>query len=614
MKTNDNHIREYEYFGSHIERFRGQDGAWFRLWAPNAKEVMVVGDFNRWDGSGHIMQRVDEDERKGCYQLFIAGISAGERYKYLIRTREDKLTYKSDPYARSSEHMREYGSIITASGGYKWEDEEWIRNKNLEEKDERLNIYELHLGSWRCREDGGMLNYRDMARQLAAYVKELGFTHVELLPITEYPHDPSWGYQATGYYSVTSRYGNAEDFKCFVDTLHKSGIGVILDWVPGHFCKDDHGLYRFDGTALYEYSNPLLGDVNEWGTANFDLSRPEVQNFIISNAMFWLEEYHVDGFRMDAVANTLYLDYGARKGSGLKNIKGGSENLDAEKFIKSLNSIILEHHPAAILISEEPTLWSGSTRPVHEGGLGFSYKWNMGFISDILKYMGMDSGAKRENHELITFSIMYAFSEKFILALSHDEVSDSEQSIYNRMFGSEYEKLAGLRLLYGYCMAHPGKKHTFMGCEFGQIKTWDSSRELDWDLLKDPAHIQIKNLVQDLNRIYEKENTLWELDHTKDGFQWIDCDSPEKSTVAFIRKSRNKDDFMIIACNFSLNNYSNYLLTVPKCCDYKEIFNSDNTIYGGKGLVNNGRLKPETECLRIRLAPLTITFIKPEKK
>jgi len=608
------HVMEYGYFGSHMAVVNGEHGFVFRVWAPNAREVMVVGDFNGWDGTGHMMRKVNGGERQGCYQLFIEGMSQGERYKYLIRTKEGKLLYKSDPYGRSSEHTPGFCSLTAAEEPYIWGDSQWFKSRKNADKDQSLNIYEIHLGSWRRREDCGMLNYRDIANRLAPYVKGLGFTHVEVLPITEYPHEPSWGYQATGYYSPTSRYGSAEDFKYFVETLHKSGIGVIMDWVPGHFCKDEHGLYRFDGTALYEYSDPRLGDVNEWGTANFDFSKQEVQDFIISNAMFWLEEYHIDGFRMDAMANTLYLDYGARKDFGLKNTKGGRENLEAEKFIKKLNGTISEHHPGAILISEEPTLWPGSTKPIHEGGLGFTYKWNMGFISDLLKYMGMNPLEKRKNHELLTFSIMYSFSESFLLALSHDEVTDMGKSIYSRIYGSEKEKMAGLRLLYGYIMAHPGKKLSFMGCEFGQVRNWDSSGELDWELMKDPLHLQILNLVRDLNGVYEKENALWELDHTYDGFQWIDCDSPEESAVAFLRKGTKKDEFIIIACNFSLSKYDDYLLTVPNCFTYKEMLNSDSTIYGGSGLVNKGRLKPETGVLSISLAPLTIALIKPERE
>lgn len=601
---------DYKYFGSHIKKSYDRNGVMFRVWAPNAKRVMVIGDFNNWNGNSHIMQKVEDKKRNGCFQLFVSGLGEGEKYKFLIQTQDDKLFYKSDPYARTSEHTPGFCSIVTAPSGYIWKDREWMVYRNIKKWDEKLNIYEIHLGSWKRRENGETMNYREIADQLVPYVKDLRFTHVELLPITEYPHDLSWGYQVTGYYSVTSRYGDNDDFRYFVDKFHQAGIGVILDWVPGHFCKDEHGLYRFDGTALYEYDDPLLGDINEWGTANFDLSKPEVQRFIASNAMFWIKEYHIDGFRMDAMANILYLDYGERKNLGLKNIRGGNENLEAAKFIKFLNKTISKHFPSVILISEEPTLWPGSTKPVNEGGLGFSYKWNMGFINDTLNYMSMNPELRKENHFLLTFSIMYAFAEKFILSLSHDEVSNGGKSLYNRIYGSRVEKLAGLKLFYGYFMAHPGKKLQFMGCEFGQVNKWDGSEELEWHLLNETEHKQIFNYVNDLNRIYEKERSLWELDSTYDGFEWIDCDNSEESLLGFMRKGKKDDDFLIVACNFSPNEKNDYLLTVPNFI-YKEIINSDDEIYGGGGLINKGTLKQEGECLRLRLAPLSVCFIKP---
>ena len=610
--------RQYNYFGSHLINNNGQRGVIFRLWAPNAEEVMVLGSFNGWNGDNHIMQRNPDT---GHFCIFIPNIKAGELYKYKIKTKNNVFLYKSDPFAIYSQSIPEFASIIADLEGYQWQGENWINNNYQD--NESINIYELHLGSWKRKADNGFLNYKEIADLLVPYILEMGYTHIEPLPLMEHPNDGSWGYQITGYYSITSRYGDINDFKYFVDKFHKNGIGVILDWVPGHFCKDEHGLHRFDGTPLYEYSNQLEEE-NEWGTSNFDLTKKEVQNFLISNALFWLETYHIDGLRIDAVANMLYLNYGKRSNSGLKNSNGGNENIEAAEFLKELNETVLELYPKAIVISEEPTVWPNSTKSVSEGGLGFSYKWNMGFISDITNYMGMSDEEKKKNHKLITFSLMYAFSEKYILALSHDEVSNQGKSILNKMFGSCSEKYSGLRLLYGYILAYPGKKLQFMGCEFAQSSKWKYSSELDWDLLNVPENEKFKNYVRELNFIYKNESSLWELDHTNKGFNWIDCDNSASSTITFIRKGKKQHRFLIVACNFSTNYYDNFIIDLRSnsklnsCC-YREILNSNNSKYGGEGIVNPNVIKPilgksniNDYYLNIKLAPLSISIIKPE--
>lgn len=611
--------KQYNYFGSHTSSFNGQSGFVFRLWAPNAEEVFVVGGFNNWNGDKHIMKK---DLETGYFFIFIPNIKSGELYKYKIRTKDNMIIYKSDPFAIYSECKPHFASIVADSEEYNWKDKRWI-NSDYQAKG-NLNIYELHLGSWKRKDDNSFLNYKEIADLLVPYILDMGYTHIEPLPLMEYPNDGSWGYQLTGYYSITSRYGSINDFKYFVDKFHQNGVGVILDWVPGHFCKDEHGLYRFDGTSLYEYDNPELGDENEWGTANFDLSKIEVQNFLISNAIFWLETYHIDGLRLDAVANMLYLNYGKRNNPGLKNRYGGNENIEAADFIRRLNKNILDNFPKAIVISEEPTVWPNSTKSIDEGGLGFSYKWNMGLIRDITRYMGMSPEQKKENHKLITFSLMYAFSEKYILSLSHDEVSNEGKSMLNKMFGSYHEKLAGLRLLYGYIMTHPGKKLQFMGCEFGQSSKWDYDRQLDWKLINVQEHQKLKNYVRALNSIYKNESSLWELDHTKEGFRWIDCDNSEESTIIFRRNGKMEGNFIIIACNFSTKNHESFIIDLETNSKgnsyyYREILNSDNSEYGGDGIINSRLIKPilrkskvNEYYLNIKLAPLCISIIKAE--
>ncbi|MCY6483866.1 1,4-alpha-glucan branching protein GlgB [Clostridium aestuarii] len=609
------HFRSYEFLGSKPIEYDNTYGVQFRVWAPNAVNVRIVGNFNRWDGTDYEMYK----EESGFWAIFISGISEGDIYKYEIFTKNNEVILKSDPYAFYSEMRPNTASVIVNMNNYIWHDKDWIEQRSKKNIFENpVNIYEVHLGSWKRDENNNFYSYREIADELVEYVKDMGYTHIEILPVTEHPLDGSWGYQTTGYYSITSRFGKPNDFKYFVDKFHENGIGIILDWVPGHFCKDAHGLYKFDGTPLYEYDNSKLSENYDWGTANFDLSKLEVHSFLISNAVFWFKEYHIDGIRADAVANMLYLTYGKKENSPIRNKYGGNENLEAVDFIKKLNKVIFEYFTNLFMMAEESTAWPMVTGPTDLGGLGFNYKWNMGWMNDMLKYMETDIINRKSYQKLITFPLMYAFSENFILPLSHDEVVHGKKSLLNKMPGSYEQKFKGIRLFYGYMMSHPGKKLLFMGGEFGQFIEWRYDCQLDWEILDYPSHDSLKRYVRDLNHFYLKEKALWQQDHTSEGFCWIDHQNYSQSIVSFIRKSKDNDDFIIIVCNFTSILYQDFKVGVPRFTNYIEVLNSDRDIYGGNNYLNTDDIHPIREKwnnqpyhINIKIPPLSTIFIKP---
>ncbi len=622
--------RLHHLLGCKLTSQNGKKGAEFKVWAPNAKEVRVVGKFNKWNGKKHLM---NFDSEQGIWSLFIPNIKEGDIYKYEILPQHGEKFLKSDPFAFYSELRPNTASVVKdVLSPYPWEDEEWMKKReSFNSYENPMNIYELHLGSWRKRavekepgkekeEDGrGFYSYKEIADRLLPYILEMGYTHIEIMPLAEHPLDASWGYQVTGYFSITSRYGDPEGFKYFVNEFHKAGIGVIMDWVPGHFCKDAHGLYRFDGTTLFEYEDDRRGENYGWGTANFDLGKPEVRSFLISNAVFLYEIYHIDGIRADAISNVIYMEYGKPEVHGLKNKYGGDEDLDAIEFLRLLNKTIFEYFKNPLMIAEEATAWPLVTRPAYIGGLGFNYKWNMGWMNDMLKYMELDPIYRKYNHNLITFSLMYSFSENFILSLSHDEVVHGKKSLLDKMFGHYENKFASLRMFYGYMYTHPGKKLLFMGGEFGQFIEWRFYEELEWKLLKYPIHDSMKSYVRDLNMLYKKEKSLWELDCTSDGFQWIDHNNADQSIISYVRKSKDKDDYLVIICNFTPVHYSNFKVGIPRITDYEEIFNSDRDIYGGSNVRNMGIIKPLIEekhgmpySVSLEIPPLATIILKPK--
>ncbi len=609
------HKRAYEFMGAHSI----PGGIIFRVWAPNARSVSIVGNFNSWNGRGHSMRKINDE---GIWELEVEGLSEGEIYKYAIEDQNGTIVNKSDPYAFLSELRPDTASVVYPPKPYEWTDEKWIKKRDkLNHYENPMNIYEVHLGSWKRGADGGFLNYREMADDLAKYVKNMGYTHVEIMPVGEYPLDASWGYQGTGYYSVTRRYGRPEDLKYFVDILHSKNIGVILDWVPGHFCKDTHGLYRFDGTPTYEYSWNLLGENYDWGTANFDLGRNEVKSFLISNALYWMREFHIDGLRIDAVANMIYLDYGKNGHPELRNEYGGNENLVAVDFLRGVNKAVLEEFPGNYVFAEESTAWPMVTKPDYVGGLGFTYKWNMGWMNDTLDYMSKDSLYKKWHHENITFSFVYAYAENYTLPLSHDEVVHGKRSLIDKMPGSYEEKFPNLRCLYGYMMGTPGKKLLFMGGEFGQFAEWKFAEGLDWHLLDYPKHKELKRYVRDLNRFYKREKSLWEKDIHGDGFQWIDCLNHEESIISFIRRGKAKDEFLIGVFNFTPVERRSYKVGVPRFAIYDEVFNSDLKIYGGNTEKHREDIHPIREewndmkqHILIDVPPLSAVYYKGKFK
>lgn len=611
----------YEMLGAHFTEQNGTKGVRFTVWAPNAKAISVVGDFNNWDTRVNAMERGSDGE---IWQVFIAGLQEGEVYKYAIEPQwGGPHIMKADPYGFFAEKKPETASRLYDMNHYEWQDGAWFEEKSKESSYDRpMLTYEVHAGSWRRNPDGEYLSYRDMADKLISYVKDMHYTHIEFMPLCEHPFDGSWGYQATGYYAVTSRYGTPDDFRYLVDTAHKNGIGVIMDWVPGHFCKDEQGLRHFDGGTLYESDNEQRAENWEWGTTNFDYGRTEVQSFLISNAMFWFEEFHIDGLRIDAVANMLYLNYGRKDGEWQPNKFGGTGNLEAMDFLKKLNEAIFKFHPQALMIAEESTSWPLISRPVYMGGMGFNYKWNMGWMNDMLKYMSLDPIYRKWNHDKVTFSFMYAFSENFVLPLSHDEVVHGKCSLISKMPGDYWQKFAGLRTFFGYWMAHPGKKLLFMGGEFGQFIEWNYDDSLDWHLVEQyDMHTKMQAYSKALNKFYCDNKAFWQVDFDWNGFQWIDCNDNENSVVSFIRKAEDSNDFIIAVCNFTPEVRQGYRIGVPAKGEYVEVFNSDCEEFGGSGVLNSGTLitadipwHNREQSLEITVPPLATIYLRLKNK
>ena len=606
----------YNMMGAHLREKDGISGVSFCVWAPNAREVRVAGDFNDWQGGLHPLRQISD---RGLWWVFVPGAVDGQCYKYEILTASGELLMKADPYAFAAERRPASASHICSLNGYKWRDGPWLEKRSRTPPYTRpLLIYEVHAGSWKRRGEGEFLTYCELADELVEYAVEMGYTHIELMPVMEHPYDASWGYQVTGYYAVTSRYGTPRDFMFFVDRCHQRGLGVILDWVPGHFCKDAHGLASFDGTPLFEYGEPQRRESAEWDTLSFDLGRPEVKSFLISNALFWMDVYHIDGIRVDAVASIIYRDYGREEGDWTPNHYGGRENLEGIEFLRKLNEQVFHYHPEALMIAEESTQWPLVSAPVYSGGLGFNFKWNMGWMNDILEYLKIDPVHRKWNHNQLTFSLWYTFSENFILPLSHDEVVHGKKSLLDKMPGDYWQKFANLRLLYAYMIVHPGKKMHFMGGEWGQFAEWSEGKSLDWHLLSFEMHEKTLRYVKELNNLYGKEHCLFEMDHEPEGFQWIDPHDYSQSVLTFIRRARN-GKFLVVACNFTPMVRYDYRIGVPQAGPYLEIFNSDRVEYGGSGQANNVILTANDQgwhnqpsSLQLKLPPLGIVLLKPQ--
>jgi len=584
------HWNAYRFLGAHPWIAEGIEGVLFSTWAPNAARVSVVGDFNCWDGRVHAM-RVRGGS--GLWELFIPNITAGALYKFEIRNREHgTLHLKSDPYAQQFEVRPASGCVVTALSSHVWNDDVWLaRRPEGQWQHGPVSIYEVHLGSWARDSSGGFLSYRELAHRISAHALALGFTHIELLPITEHPLDASWGYQALGYFAPTSRFGTPEDFRYFVDYCHQQGLGVLLDWVPGHFPKDLHGLARFDGTPLYEYEDPRLGEHRDWGTLVFNYGRNEVKNFLLTSALYWVEEFHIDGLRVDAVASMLYLDYSRKSGEWLPNRHGGRENLEVIDFLRELNTMLHGRHPGVLVIAEESTAWPMVSRPVWLGGLGFTLKWNLGWMHDTLNYFARDPIHRHYHHQDLTFGMIYAFSENFALPLSHDEVVHGKGSLLNKMFGDRWQKFANLRLLYAWLYLQPGKKLLFMGAELAQVREWNHDQSLDWGLLEDPAHLGILQVIKDFNHIYKKYPALHRYDFENKGFEWIDCNDASQSVVSLLR--RGDSHFLMAVFNFTPVVRNHYRVGVPTQGTYQEILNTDAHCYWGSGVGNGGTVSTE---------------------
>ena len=614
----EKHYELYKKLGAHFNKVQGVEGVSFAVWAPHAKRVSVIGDFNLWDGRRHSMRLI---ESCGIWEIFIPQLQVDACYKYEIKTKDDVLLYKADPYAQKSQLRPHTASCIYTEDSYKWHDKKWLESREKKVwKQEAIAIYEIHIGSWKRHLDGQFYNYRELADHLMSYIKEMGYTHVELIGVLEHPFDGSWGYQVTGYFAPTSRYGSPDDFKYFIDVMHRNQIGVLLDWVPAHFPKDAFGLEKFDGTALYEHALPEQANHPQWGTLIFNYGCKAVCLFLINSALSWFERYHIDGLRVDAVASMLYLDFGREGGHYIPNKNGGRENLEAVAFLKHLNTVIHKKFKGIMMIAEESTDWKGVTKPVNQEGLGFDFKWNMGWMNDYLKYMQTDPLYRKHEHNKITFSLMYAFNENFILPLSHDEVVHEKSPMIYKMPGDEWKKFANLRVCYGYMYTHPGKKMLFMGNDFAQTHEWNEKEELRWGLLQHESHQQIQRFVKDLNAFYKKHKCLWQLDDTYDGFEWIDCDNKDESIVAFIRKGNRKDDELIIVVNFTPNVHHGYKIGIAKLGKYKELLNSDEPCYGGSGVIN-GTVEAVEESwhkmdnhITIEVPPLGITIFKRLKR
>jgi 1,4-alpha-glucan branching enzyme len=620
-----NHHRIYERMGCHPLVVEGISGASFVVWAPYAQRVSVVGDFNQWDGRRHMMRRLGSS---GVWEIFVPAVAVGDVYKFEIMTPSNEIYIKSDPYAYHAQLSPNTASVCHGLGHYDWADGAWMSAQQVANGFRApVNIYEVHLGSWMREPDPDPesetgfrpLSYRQLAETLIPYVKEMGYTHLELMPVMEHPFDGSWGYQVTGYFAATSRYGTPEDFKYFIDTCHQNQIGIILDWVPAHFPKDGHGLARFDGTGLYEHEDPRQGEHEQWGTHIFNFGRLEVRNFLTANALFWFDQYHIDGLRVDAVASMLYLDYARPSGDWIPNPYGGRENVEAVSFIKHLNQVVFHYFPHIMMIAEESTSWPMVTKPIHDGGLGFSHKWNMGWMNDFLKYMEMDSLFRKNHQNLITFSFMYAWSENFVLVLSHDEVVHGKKSLLDKMPGDYWQKFAGLRAAYGYFFTHPGKKLLFMGSEFGQFIEWRYKEQLDWHLLGYDMHKKMQDCVKTLNHLYTTEPALYQVDTSHEGFEWIDCNDTNHSIISFIRKGKDWRDMLVILCNFTPLPQEHYRIGAPLDTTYTEIYNSDCYEFGGSGVTNPQPIVAEKSpfhqkpySIHLRVPPLATVILKPD--
>lgn len=607
--------RAYEYFGAH----RIESGRMiFRTWAPHAAGVSVVGDFNGWDAEHSPMTPVDDG---GVWEAELPALEQFSNYKFCILTGDGRQLMKSDPYGVHMETRPGNASKVYELAGYEWGDQAWEgQRRQAPIYDSPVNIYEIHAGSWKRYPDEQFFDYRKLADELIPWLIEMGYTHVELMPVMEHPFDGSWGYQVTGYFAVTSRYGTPHDFMYFVDQCHQAGIGVVLDWVPAHFPKDANGLYEFDGEPCYEYADPRKGEHRQWGTRVFDYGRSEVASFLISSAMFWLDQYHVDGLRVDAVASMLYLDYGRDNGDWLPNVNGGHENLEAVAFLRKLNDVIFQEHPDTLMIAEESTAWPLVSKPTNIGGLGFNFKWNMGWMNDILRYVSLDGYFRKYNHDCLTFSFFYAFSENYVLPISHDEVVHGKGSMIGKMPGSYEEKFAGLRVFYGYMMAHPGKKLLFMGQEFGQFKEWDFAAEMDWLLLEYEQHAKLRDYVKALNHFYLAHPPLWQIDYSWEGFSWISSDDSANSVIAF-RRMDDSGDEIIAVCNFTKVERPDYRVGTPRRGDYRVVLQSDDVAFGGEGKGSSGILKTEDlpmhgceQSLQLRLPGFSMLYLALEKE
>jgi 1,4-alpha-glucan branching enzyme len=593
--------------GAHPLTVEGVAGVYFAVWAPNARNVSIIGEFNNWDGRLHQMRK----RGNGTWDLFVPEVAVGTKYKYEVKNWEGHIYEKSDPYGFYQEVRPKCASIVADLDSFEWHDAEWLeQRRNTEQLKHPISVYEMHLGSWRhesidypaqyCNGNGEpiqvndykpgarYLTYYEMAERLIPYVKEMGFTHIELLPVAEHPYDGSWGYQVTGYYAPTSRYGPPEDFMYFVDQCHAAGIGVLVDWVPGHFPKDSHGLAFFDGSHLYEYDDPRIGEHKEWGTLVFNYGRNEVRNFLVSNVLFWFDKYHIDGIRVDAVASMLYRNYFRKDGEWTANIYGGHEHLEAREFICQFNSVLFNYYPGALSIAEESTDWPMVSWPTYVGGLGFNLKWNMGWMHDMLDYFSMDPWFRQFHQNNVTFSMWYNHSENYMLALSHDEVVHCKSNMIGKMPGDEWQKFANVRSLFAYMFAHPGKKTLFMSMEFGQWSEWNIWGDLEWNLLEHQSHQQLKQFFADLNALYKREPALYQKDYEQEGFDWIDCSDSSHSVVSFIRRSHDDQNFIVAVCNFTPQPHSHYRVGVPELGFYTEIFNSDAGQYGGSNMGNLG--------------------------
>jgi 1,4-alpha-glucan branching enzyme len=613
------HYQLYEKMGAHPSTIYDVKGTVFRVWAPSARRVSVLGEFNTWDGRVHQMRSLD---KSGIWELFIPGIKENELYKFEIKTQFKDILTKSDPFQFYGEVRPKTASIVSSLDSYEWDDQDWLTKRSaLQPYDKPVSIYEVHFGSWQRdpSDPDRFMTYIEIADQLIPYVKNLGFTHIELMPIMEHPLDESWGYQVTGNYSVTSRYGTPDEFMYFVDQCHQNGIGVILDWVPAHFPTDAHSLARFDGTALYEHEDPRQGAHPDWGTLVYNYGRKEVSNYLIANALFWFDKYHIDGLRVDAVASMLYLDYSRQEGEWLPNCYGGRENIEAIEFLKHLNSIVYEHYPNVMMIAEESTSFFGVSKPADQGGLGFGFKWNMGWMNDTLSYISKDPLYRKYHHNALTFSLYYAFSENFILSISHDEVVHGKRSLLDKMPGDWWQKFANQRLFFLFQWCHPGKKLIFMGCEFGQWSEWHCKMSLDWHLPEqEPQHRMLQEFVKELNRIYADNPSLWQVDFTQDGFRWMDFNDVDNSVIGFARFGEDHRDHLVCIVNFTPQVMYDYKMGVPGGTHYKELLNSDTGVFGGSNVTNAEYLEPVHEpygeapyYITLTLPPLSGVILKP---